>query len=83
MIGLILRLSGISATAGYALPNQEQFFLFIIPPIIFEAGYSLSKADFFRESGSILVFAVVGTIITALFWGVRIVRSEKQRVAIC
>ncbi|KAJ8905939.1 hypothetical protein NDN08_002440 [Rhodosorus marinus] len=69
MIGLILRLSGISATAGYALPNQEQFFLFIIPPIIFEAGYSLSKADFFRQSGSILVFAVVGTIITALFWG--------------
>lgn len=69
-IGMFLRLANVSSTAGYALPNQEQFFLFIIPPIIFEAGYSLNKDDFFKQSGSILTFAVLGTIITALVFGV-------------
>mmetsp|Transcript_11750 Transcript_11750/g.35822 ORF Transcript_11750/g.35822 Transcript_11750/m.35822 type:complete len:583 (+) Transcript_11750:234-1982(+) len=69
IIGTTLRLAKVSATAGYALPNQEQFFLFIIPPIIFEAGYSLNKGDFFKQAGSIVIFAVLGTIITALVFG--------------
>lgn len=70
IVGTGLRLTGRADTAGSALPNQQEFFLFIIPPIIFEAGYSMNKKSFFEEAIPIFLFAVVGTIITALVFGV-------------
>lgn len=72
LVGTLLRLFGSSSALGLTLPNQEQFFIFILPPIMFEAGYSLSKRDFFAEAGSICMFAIPGTIISALVFGLGI-----------
>lgn len=69
LVGSIIRLFGSSSALSISLPNEEQFFLMILPPIMFEAGYSLSKRDFFKESGSICMFAIPGTIISALVFG--------------
>ena len=69
LVGSVLRLTHTGPSAALVLPNQEQFFIFILPPIMFEAGYCLNKADFFREGGSILTFAIPGTIISALVFG--------------
>ena len=34
----------------------------LLPPIIFEAGYTLRRKNFFRNLGTITAYAVVGTL---------------------
>nr|XP_042898675.1 sodium/hydrogen exchanger 8-like [Parasteatoda tepidariorum] len=54
--------------------NPTTFFLFMLPPIIYESAYNLNKGNFFKNIGSILVFAIIGTGMSAftiggcLFW---------------
>lgn len=42
------------------------FFLYLVPPILFESGYSLNQKDFFRNFTSIVLFATIGTVISAV-----------------
>ena len=45
------------------------FFLYLVPPILFESGYSLNQNDFFKNFIAIVLFATVGTVISAVTIG--------------
>ncbi|GMG99691.1 hypothetical protein Nepgr_001531 [Nepenthes gracilis] len=44
--------------------NEELFFIYLLPPIIFNAGFQVKKKQFFKNFSIILLFGVLGTIIS-------------------
>ena len=59
LVGLVLLQTGSTGTLSL---TPSAFFLFLLPPIILDAGYFMPNRAFFDHLGTIIVFAVVGTI---------------------
>lgn len=58
-----------SATASKMSFDDSNFFIVLLPPIILEAGFSMKKKKFFANLSTILLLAVVGTVIATIVTG--------------
>lgn len=54
---------------GEHLFTTQRFFTFLLPPIMLEAGYFMPKKAFFNNIGTILTYAVIGTLFNAFAIG--------------
>jgi sodium/hydrogen exchanger 8 len=59
---------------GFTFVNSVVLNLFLLPIIIFQSGWSLRRSDFMSQFEYILVFAILGTLISTFFiayvsWG--------------
>jgi solute carrier family 9 (sodium/hydrogen exchanger), member 8 len=65
LIGLLIRLfSDADKLKAMVQFDPEMFFLFLLPPIIFESGYSMKRRHFFMNFFAIVCYAFLGTLIS-------------------
>ncbi|KAI0742917.1 sodium/hydrogen exchanger [Daedaleopsis nitida] len=69
-VGLVVRLAPGTMIREMLTFKHTLFFNLLLPPIILNSGYELKQENFFRNFGSILVFAFLGTFISAVGVGV-------------
>ncbi|XP_066433893.1 sodium/hydrogen exchanger 2-like [Eleutherodactylus coqui] len=71
LVGLVL--GGIIFAVNEKSPpamTSDVFFLFLLPPIVLDAGYFLPTRPFFDNVGTILLYAIVGTLWNAFGIGI-------------
>ncbi|EMD34918.1 hypothetical protein CERSUDRAFT_54501, partial [Gelatoporia subvermispora B] len=69
-VGFVVRLAPGTMIREMLTFKHTLFFNLLLPPIILNSGYELKQENFFRNFGSILIFAFLGTFISAVGVGV-------------
>ncbi|KAL3829364.1 hypothetical protein ACJIZ3_018166 [Penstemon smallii] len=60
---VILLLSG-GKSSHLMVFSEDLFFIYLLPPIIFNAGFQVKKKQFFRNFMTIMLFGAIGTVIS-------------------
>lgn len=65
MFGVLFELVLVATSYKDAIPTfrSDVFFFLLLPPIILESAYSLHDRVFFNNLGTILLYAIVGTLL--------------------
>ena len=66
VIGILLYLT---SSLHVSPLTPDTFFLYMLPPIILDAGYFMPNRLFFDHLGTILLFAVIGTVFNTVTIG--------------
>lgn len=69
VVGLIIRVLPGHFIQEHVSFSYSYFFNLLLPPIILNSGYELRQANFFKNFGTILTFAFLGTFLGAIFLG--------------
>nr|XP_019711217.1 sodium/hydrogen exchanger 2 isoform X2 [Elaeis guineensis] len=62
--GVIILLTTKGRSPHLLVFSEELFFIYLLPPIIFNAGFQVKKKRFFRNFMTIMLFGAVGTLIS-------------------
>ncbi|WOL04425.1 sodium/hydrogen exchanger 2-like isoform X1 [Canna indica] len=62
--GVVIRLVSKGKDSHIMVFSEDLFFIYVLPPIIFNAGFQVKKKQFFRNFITIMLFGAVGTLIS-------------------
>ncbi|KAL9379089.1 hypothetical protein Peur_027571 [Populus x canadensis] len=61
--GIVILLISGGKSSRLLVFSEDLFFIYLLPPIIFNAGFQVKKKHFFRNFMTIMLFGAVGTLI--------------------
>nr|NP_001291231.1 uncharacterized protein LOC105124949 [Populus euphratica]ACU01854.1 Na+/H+ exchanger 3 [Populus euphratica] len=61
--GIVILLISGGKSSRLLVFSEDLFFIYLLPPIIFNAGFQVKKKQFFRNFMTIILFGAVGTLI--------------------
>ncbi|KAM3735447.1 hypothetical protein ACB098_10G088700 [Castanea mollissima] len=62
--GIVILLNTKGKSSHVLVFSEDLFFIYLLPPIIFNAGFQVKKKQFFRNFMTITLFGAVGTLIS-------------------
>lgn len=62
--GVVILLTTKGKSSHILVFSEDLFFIYLLPPIIFNAGFQVKKKQFFRNFMTIMLFGAVGTLIS-------------------
>ncbi|CAA0807122.1 Sodium/hydrogen exchanger 2 [Striga hermonthica] len=62
--GVVILLISKGKSSHLLVFSEDLFFIYLLPPIIFNAGFQVKKKQFFRNFMTIMLFGAVGTLIS-------------------
>ncbi|XP_012069415.1 sodium/hydrogen exchanger 2 isoform X2 [Jatropha curcas] len=62
--GVVILLTTGGKSSRLLVFSEDLFFIYLLPPIIFNAGFQVKKKQFFRNFMTIVLFGAVGTLIS-------------------
>ncbi|OAY27809.1 sodium/hydrogen exchanger 2 isoform X2 [Manihot esculenta] len=62
--GVVILLTSGGKSSRLLVFSEDLFFIYLLPPIIFNAGFQVKKKQFFRNFMTIVLFGAVGTLIS-------------------
>ncbi|PON88252.1 Na+/H+ exchanger [Trema orientale] len=62
--GVVILLTSGGKSSHLLVFSEDLFFIYLLPPIIFNAGFQVKKKQFFRNFITIMLFGAVGTLIS-------------------
>ncbi|KAG0582840.1 hypothetical protein M758_3G092200 [Ceratodon purpureus] len=62
--GIVVLVTSKGASSHVLQFDEELFFIYLLPPIIFNAGFQVKKKQFFRNFVAIMLYGVIGVFIS-------------------
>ncbi|XVF30873.1 hypothetical protein REPUB_Repub16aG0095200 [Reevesia pubescens] len=76
--GVVILLTSGGKSSHLLVFSEDLFFIYLLPPIIFNAGFQVKKKQFFRNFITIMMFGAIGTLISCTIISLGVIQFFKK-----